>query len=202
MLDETRARQSRRPRTPSHASRTPPPGSRPCRARPAVQPRASGRPRRDHWNGTPQPLAVSRPALVLGRNSWDRPCSSIVDTASSTLFNALTWRFQGAVSKRRRTSWFGARVSSGTESEHHANGDRRLPPWTYGLTPGGLIEAVIADSESDPAVATTGFTAKGISVKAGCPLGSPFSRGRRDELITKRLGADRSDDDRCGLGNR
>ena len=51
-------------------------------------------------------------------------------------------------------------------------------------------------------VATTGFTAKGLSVKEGCPLGSPFSRGRRDELITKRLGADRSDDDRCGLGNR
>ena len=37
----------------------------------------------------------------------------------------------GVVSKRRRTSWFGARVSSGTESEHHANGDRRLPLWTY-----------------------------------------------------------------------
>ena len=36
----------------------------------------------------------------------------------------------------------------------------------HGLTPGGLIEAVIVDSESDPAVATTGFTAKGLSVKA------------------------------------
>ena len=33
----------------------------------------------------------------------------------------------GAVSTRRGTSGFGPRVSIGTESERHANGDPRLP---------------------------------------------------------------------------
>ena len=62
-----------------------------------------------------------------------------------------------------------------------------------------LIEAVTADSDSGLIEATTGFTAMGLSPEAGCPLGS-FPKGG-DELITKRLGADLSDDDRSGLEN-
>ena len=72
------------------------------------------------------------------------------------------------------------------------------------LRRGVLIEAVVADSDSGPTQPTYyRFTAMGLSPEAGCPLGSSIPEGGIDgDLITKKLGADRSDYDRCGLENR
>ena len=80
-----------------------------------------------------------------------------------------------AVSERRWTSWFGAPVSNGTEFERHANGDPWLP---LGLTPGVLIDAVgTAESDSGLIEATTGFTAMGLSLGAGCHWALLAGRG-------------------------